>query len=60
MKEEKTTKPKHAKPQNSPPKNPKQSTNSVTLELLCDLSQVGVEELRKPQKTEVMSAQPRH
>lgn len=45
MKEEKN--PEHAKPQNSPPKNPKQSTNSA-LELLCDLSQVGVEELRKP------------
>lgn len=39
---------KHPKPQKSSPKNPKQSTNSVTLELLCDLSQVGVEELRKP------------
>lgn len=58
IKEEKNC--KHAKPQNSPPKNPKQSTNAVTLERLCDLSQVGVEELRKPQKTEVMSAQPRH
>lgn len=32
------------------PKNPKQSTNSVTLELCCDLSQVGVEELRKLRK----------
>lgn len=32
----------------SPLKNPKQSTDSIALQLFCDRSQVGVEELRKP------------
>lgn len=50
---------KNSKTENSPPTSPKQSTNSIAVELLCDLSEFGLKELRKPEKTEVMSTHPR-